>query len=107
MKTKTKAKPVTKNKKKAAPRKQRSAAPKSGLSGYLVVWRHTMDDVPVGLFADEKSAIKAAKTMTWKQGYAAARRMNIDCSTPVCFAYAAFENGVATAFTVVDRKDDA
>ena len=102
-----KTKPVTKNKKKTVPRKKRSTAPKSGLSGYLVVWRHTMDDVPVGLYATEQDAIKAAKTMTWTQGYAAARRMDIDCSTPVCFAYAAFENGVATAFTVVDRKDDA
>lgn len=103
---KTKAKSITKNKKKTAPRKQRSAA-KSGLSGYLVIWRHTMDDIPVGLYATEQDAIKAATTMTWKQGYAAARRMNINCTTPVCFAYATFESGAATAFTVVDRKDDA
>ena len=92
-------KSITKNKKKTAA--------KSGLSGYLVVWRHTMDDIPVGLYATEADAIKAAKTMTWRQGYAAARRMNMDCTTPVCFAYATFENGAATAFTIVDRKDDA
>ena len=92
-------KSITKNKKKTAA--------KSGLSGYLVVWRHTMDDIPVGLYATEADAIKAAKTMTWRQGYAAARRMNMDCTTPVCFAYATFKNGAATAFTIVDRKDDA
>ena len=99
-------KSITKNKKKTAPRKQRSAA-KSGLSGYLVIWRHTMDDIPVGLYATEADAIKAAKTMTWKQGYAAARRMNMDCTTPVCFAYTVFKNGVATDLVIVDRKDDA
>lgn len=102
-----KTKPVTKNKKKAAPRKKRSTAPKSGLSGYLVIWRHTMDDIPVGLYADEKEAIKVAKTMTWKQGYDAARRLDIDCSTPVCFAYTTFKAGVASNFVVVDRKDNA
>lgn len=92
-------KSITKNKKKTAA--------KSGLSGYLVIWRHTMDDIPVGLYATEADAIKAAKTMTWKQGYAAARRMNIDCTTPVCFAYTVFKNGVATDLVIVDRKDDA
>lgn len=95
MKTKTES--ITKNK----------TAPKSGLSGYLVIWRHTMDDIPVGLYATAADAIKVAKTMTWKQGYAAARRMKIDCTTPVCFAYATFESGAATTFTIVDRKDDA
>lgn len=104
---KTKTKPVAKNKKKTAPRKTRSAALKSGLSGYVVIWRHTMDDVPVGLYANEKDAIKAAKTMTRKQGYNAARRLDIECATPVCFAYAVFKNGVASDFVVVDRKDDA
>lgn len=93
-------------KKKTAPRKQRSAA-KSGLSGYLVIWRHTMDDIPVGLYATEADAIKAAKTMTWKQGYAAVRAMNMNCTTPVCFAYTVFKNGVATDLVIVDRKDDA
>lgn len=102
-----KTKPVAKNKKKTVPRKKRSTAPKSGLSGYLVVWRHTMDDVPVGLYANEKDAIKVAKTLTWKQGYAVARQLDIDCSTPVCFAYAVFKNGVASDFVIVDRKDDA
>jgi hypothetical protein len=102
-----KTKPVTKNKKKAVPRKKRSTAPTSGLSGYLVVWRHTLDDIPVGLYATEQDAIKVAKTMTWTQGYLRARRLNIDCSTPVCFAYTVFKNGAATDFVIVDRKDDA
>jgi hypothetical protein len=109
MKTKTKSKTkILKraSKKKAAPRKVRSAA-KSGMSGYVVVWRHTMDDIPLGLYADEKDAIKVATTITWKQAYAVARRLDISASTPVCFAYAAFKAGLATTFTIVERKDDA
>jgi hypothetical protein len=102
MKTKTKS--ITK--KKVAPRKKKKMSFKSGLSGFLVVWRHTMDDVPLGLFADEKEAIKVATTITWRQSYDIARKLDIDCSTPVCFAYATFKNGIASAFTVVDRKDD-
>lgn len=104
MKTKTTKSKLTKR--KITPKRQQPQ-PKSGLSGFLVIWRHTMDDVPLGLFADEKDAIKAAKTMTWKQGYDIARKLDIDCSTPVCFAYATFKHGVASAFTIVDRKDDA
>lgn len=78
-----------------------------GLSGYVVIWRHAMDDIPIGLYATEKDAIKAAKTMTEKQAYAATRRLGIDCSTPVCFGYTVFKNGVATNLIIVDRKDDA
>lgn len=78
----------------------------SGISGFLVMWRHTMDDVPIGLFADEQDAIKVAETMTWEQGYSIAKKLDIDCSTPVCFAYATFKNGVVGSLTIVDRDDD-
>lgn len=108
MKTKSKAKTAkTKLTKRKVPLKRRQTPFKSGLSGFLVVWRHTLDDVPLGLFADEKEAIKVATTITWRQSYDIARKLDIDCSTPVCFAYATFKNGIASAFTVVDRKDDA
>lgn len=103
MKTKTK-KTVTK--KKTAPRKKRSAAPKSGLSGYVVIWRHTMDDVPVGLFADQKEAFKVAKTMTRRTATNAADTLGFECSTPVCFTVAQFENGKPVDFHSVDRDDD-
>lgn len=66
-----------------------------------------MDDIPVGLYATEKDAVKAATTMTTKQAYAIARRLEIDCSTPVCFGYAVFKNGAATNLIIVTRKDDA
>lgn len=66
-----------------------------------------MDDVPLGLYADEKDAKKMAEKITFKQGYAIAKRLGIDCSTPVCFAYTVFKDGVAQNLVFVRRDDDA
>jgi hypothetical protein len=78
-----------------------------GLTGYLVVWRHTMDDLPIGLFKTKTAAIKAAKTTSFRAGYATAKKLDIDCRTPVCFAVIAFDFGKPTKLTIVDRADDA
>jgi hypothetical protein len=96
----------TKTKKKAAPRKKRSAALKSGMTGYLVIWRHTMDDVPVGLFADRAEAFTVAQTMSKRAAGAAAIRLGFEVSTPVCFTIVHFEKGKAVDFLSVDREDD-
>ena len=103
---KTKAKKSAVSKKKAAPRKTRSAVPKSGMTGYLVIWRHTMDDVPVGLFADRAEAFKVAQTMSQRNAGAAAMRLGFEVSTPVCFIVVQFEDGKAVDFLDIDRKDD-
>lgn len=105
MKTKI-AKKTTVIKNRTAPRKKRRAAPKSGMSGYLVIWRHTMDDVPVGLFADRAEAVKVAKTMSHRAGNAIATRIEFAVSTPVCFIVVQFDAGKAVDFFPVDRKDD-
>lgn len=78
-----------------------------GLTGYLVLWRHTMDDVPVGLFRTKEAAIAAANKTSFRAGYAAAKKLDIDCRTPVCFAVIGFDNGKPTEMFVVDRPDDA
>jgi hypothetical protein len=78
-----------------------------GLTGHLVVWRHTMDDVPVGLFKTKAAAIKAAKTTSFRVGYAATKKLDIDCRTPVCFAVISFEYGKPTNMLIVSRPDDA
>lgn len=78
-----------------------------GLHGYLVVWRHTMDDVPVGLFKTEAAAIAAAKNINFRTGYACAKRLDVDCRTPVCFAVVPFMFGQPGKMIVVDRADDA
>lgn len=106
MKTKT-------QKKRRAPRASGESKPKAmqivgpALSGFLVVWRHTMDDVPVGLFRTKEAAIAAANKTSFRAGYAAAKKLDIDCRTPVCFAVIGFDNGKPTEMFVVDRPDDA
>jgi hypothetical protein len=80
---------------------------KHALSGYVVVWRHTMDDVPVGLFGTLTAAIHAAKSMSFRAGYATAKKLDIDCRTPVCFAVIEFDNGKPTELFVIEREDDA
>lgn len=95
-----------KNKKTVNKKKKAPWRPKSGLDGYLVVWRHTMDDVPVGLFANKEEALKVAKTMSFKSGYNTAGRLGIDCSTPICFVVVPFVRGAAQEIAHVQRTDD-
>jgi hypothetical protein len=76
------------------------------MSGYLVIWRHTMDDIPIGLFADYDEAYKFACTISQKNGYEIAKKLDIDCSTPVCFAICSFVSGAPSYFEFVTRKDD-
>lgn len=66
-----------------------------------------MDDIPVGLFATEAEAERCAQTMSFKRGYAICRALGIDCSTPVCFCYVPFKDGVAQDIHFVNREDDA
>jgi hypothetical protein len=78
----------------------------TGLSGYLVIWRHTMDDVPLGLFSSADAALQFAMTVTFDAAYATARKLDIDCSTPVCFAVVPFESGLPTEIAPINRPDD-
>ena len=80
---------------------------KSGLTGYLVVWRHGMDDIPIGLFADEAEAIRVAKKTSFSAGYKICERLEISCGTPVCFGYVPFTKGVPQEYVIVDRDDNA
>lgn len=106
MKTKTQKKQRASGAKvKSKPKAAKVVSP--GLSGYLVVWRHTMDDVPLGLFSTKKEATEAAKKTSFRAGYAAANKLDIDCRTPVCFAVIGFDNGKPTEMIIVDRPDDA
>jgi hypothetical protein len=85
---------------------QTQPTPADSLSGYLVIWRHTMDDVPLGLFGSADAALQFAMTVTFDAAYATARKLEIDCTTPVCFAVVTFENGLPTEIESVDRPDD-
>jgi hypothetical protein len=96
----------TVSKKKATPAKKRSVAPKSAMTGYVVIWRHTMDDVPLSLFSDRAEAIKVASTMTRRSAQAAAYKLGFEVSTPLGFTVVHFEKGKAVNFLSVERDDD-
>ena len=87
--------------------KKKQSKPTTGLSGFVVIWRHNMDDVPVGLFKTEKEALAAAKKISLRSAYAVAKKLDIDCRTPVCFAVVAFKDGRPAGMTIIDRPDDA
>ena len=76
------------------------------MSGFLVMWRHTMDDIPIGLYQTKEDATIAAETTSFETGYAIAARLDIDASTPVCFCCVAFEDGAPTELFIVPRADD-
>lgn len=106
MATKAKKKAV-KNKKKTA--KKPAPAPKflNGVDGYLVVWRHTLDDIPVALFASRSEAREFAENTSFRAGYEVAEKFGIDCSTPVCFVIYRFVAGRPEEILYVSREDDA
>lgn len=90
--------------------KKKTAKPvnfRNGLDGYLVMWRHTMDDVPVALFANKSDAIEFAETTSFRASYTVAKKLDIDCATPVCFVVCRFVGGKPTEIIYVDRGDDA
>lgn len=74
---------------------------------YLVVWRHSMDDVPIRFCRSRKKAFRMARTTPFSTGYKIAGRLGIDCSTPVCFAVYEFADGRPVDIHIVERGDDA
>jgi len=63
------------------------------LDGYLVVLRHTMDDIPLLLTSDEQEAIDFAKTVGPDYGEREKITLNTDCGTPVIVAIYPFLDG--------------
>lgn len=63
------------------------------MNGYLVVLRHSMDDLPIGLYATEVEAIKAAKRTRAMPTKRICGIIKTDCSTPACVAVYSFEDG--------------
>lgn len=76
-------------------------------SAYLVVWRHTLDDIPIRLCSDRDEAFDLAMSTPFSTGYKIAGRLGIDCSSPVCFRVYEFEDGRPVGIHFVEREDDA
>ena len=81
-------------KKKAAKRQPRTG--ETGINGYLVLLRHTMDDLPLRFFGENEYA--KAKQFARSRGEMPTPHIravyNTDCSTPVGVDVVRFSNGV-------------
>ena len=58
---------------------------------YLVLLRHTMDDLPVRLCDTRAEALQVAKEIAWEPSERDRRILKIDCSTPVCVSIVRFD----------------
>jgi hypothetical protein len=81
-------------KKTVKPKKNAKTKITSGLDGYLVLLRQTIDDIPIGFFANRDEAIKFADNsdgmpspeIMWIYGDA--------CSSPVAVQIIKFSKGI-------------
>ena len=64
------------------------------MNGYLVLLIHTMDDIPVGLFADLTVATEYALERTWRLTREEAAKFDRDGSEPVAVVIVQFKGGV-------------
>lgn len=73
----------------------------SPMNGYLVLLRHTMDDLPIGLFATFDEA-KAFATKHGPDPTDAEREVfHTDCSTPIYMCIVPFAAGFPVGITEV------
>ena len=68
---------------------------------YLVLLRHTMDDLPLYVTSDRPQAEMVAKRVRPTDGAKAKAVLGVDASTPVCVGIVTFENGLPGKFEVV------
>jgi len=76
---------------------------------YLVNLVHTMDDIPMRLFADMDEAFEFAKQIAWDVPEEMSQRLELPgCSTPVCVSVTTFQDGIPISRVVVrDFEDEA
>ena len=77
------------------------------MNGFVLMLRHNMDDVPIGLFSTYAKALEAAaKRKNW---FLTAKEENIfNCapSTPIVMAIVEFKSGVPVKNTIVRFHED-
>lgn len=64
------------------------------MNGYLVLLRHGMDDLPIGLFDTQGRADQFASTVEPMPTEAIRSLYGTDCSTPCCVEIVEFANGL-------------
>lgn len=75
------------------------------MNAFLAALRHTMDDIPLRLFATEAEAWHFAAGVGTNDGEREKDLLVIDASTPVCVAVYTFEAGLLSSCTIVKSFD--
>lgn len=74
---------------------------------YLVLLRHTIDDLPVRLCATRDEAVAAASALSWEPDDRVRETFSTDCSTPCAIAIVEFdEQGRPASLDTVRRFHD-
>lgn len=73
---------------------------------FLVVLRHSMDDIPYRLCKTRQEAEKVARRGSVLKAYKYAERIDIDCSTPCCWWIYEFVDGELTGGECVRDASD-
>lgn len=68
---------------------------------HLVLWRSTLDDVPLALIPDRRTAKRYAKNVSEHDARVAHDVMGLDFCSPVNVSVVTFRNGRPTKFEVV------
>ena len=76
------------------------------MNGFLVVLRHMMDDLPVGLFETRAEAVAYAKAISPMPGEWDKAVFNIECQTPISVFVAEFRDCFAKSFVMVRDFED-
>lgn len=97
----------SKQRAKPAASKRVKPTPAVGMDGWLVLWRQTMDDIPVGLFKTQAAAEKVAKKISIKECDRIAEQNDLSTTTHVCFFVCEFKAGKMVSARQIDRIDDA
>lgn len=71
------------------------------MNGYLVMLSHTLDDLPVALFASAWDAQTFAENIKPDDGKSVGKLLQLDATTPVCVKVLTFKEGRPDAVTVV------
>lgn len=73
---------------------------------YLVLVRHTLDDLPVFLSDDKDKALAFAYKCGANSGDKAAAVLGLDATTPLNVTLVTFENGVPVDATFIKDLED-
>lgn len=73
---------------------------------YLVLLRHTMDDLPLFITGNYVEAVAAARNADWQPTEEIGRVFGLDCTTPVCIDVVTFEDGVPVRLETIKEYDE-